>query len=234
LGPPHYIDLFYERGAKGLLLMSAANVTDRLRYLKERGVPSIMVGHRQLADEFPSVFFDEDTGGYLATKHLIDGGRRSIAFVGATQGIPQIADRLLGASRAVSEVPDATLELLGVEGLTMEGGRAAAKRIVSREGRQRPDAIFAANDLIAIGLVQTLILDGSVRIPDEIAIIGYDDNIFAQTAMLPLSSIRTHGAELGKVAVQMLLDELGGLRPAAWSEIIRPQLVMRASTSKSV
>lgn len=226
-----YVDMFYERGAKGLLLMSVGKAADRLRFLRERGVPSVMVGHRELAAEFPSVFFDEVAGGYLATKHLVDSGRQRIAFVGAMQGIPQIADRLVGASQAVSETTDVTLELLSVDALTIEGGRAAARRILARDQQNRPDCIFAANDLIAIGLIQALMLFGAVKIPADISVIGYDDNIFAQSALVPLSSIRAPGAALGETAFRLLLDAFDEDTRTPSSEILSPELIIRQSTT---
>ncbi len=226
-----YVDLFCERGAKGLVWISVGKVVDGLEFLRERQVPLVVVGHRELAKLFPSAYFDNVAGGYLATKHLAHLGRRRIAFVGAVEGVPQIADRLVGASRAVAETTDVTLDLVSVDGLDMQGGREAARRILVRDRQTRPDAIFAANDLIAIGLMQALMLSGTVRIPEDIAVVGYDDNMFAQSAIVPLTTIRTPGVALGEAAMKLLLEEFQRSGGGARSEVLDPELIVRQSTA---
>lgn len=100
-----------------------------------------------------------------------------------------------------------------------------------RQEAARPDAIFAANDLLAVGVLQGLMLMGGVRVPEEIALIGYDDIEFAAAAVVPLSSIRQPSALFGSTALELLLRDASqesGFVPR--QVVFPPELVVRAST----
>ena len=146
----NYIDLFQEQRVQGLLISPVGDITDRLDLLRERGVPTVLVD--RLADEskFSSVAVDDDAGGYLAARHLLDTERRRLAFVGGPTSIRQVADRLQGAQRAVKEEPDAILEVLDAEGQTVLAGRSVGDMLVERGRAELPEAIFCANDLLAL------------------------------------------------------------------------------------
>ena len=152
----NYIDLFQEQRVQGLLISPVGDVTERLDLLRERGVPTVLVD--RLADEskFSSVSVDDDAGGYLAARHLLDTGRRRLAFVGGPTSIRQVSDRLQGAQRAVKEEAGATLEVLASEGMTVLAGRSVGNMLVERGRDELPDGIFCANDLLALGVMQSL------------------------------------------------------------------------------
>jgi LacI family transcriptional regulator len=177
------------------------------------------------------VSVDDVVGGSLAVRHLIETGRRRIAFVGGPTSIRQVADRLEGARRAVAEASGVTLEVVDTESLTVLQGRAAGEAIRQRPASELPDAIFAANDLLAVGVLQALIMLGSVRVPEDIALIGYDDIDFAAAAVVPLSSIRQPATLIGSTAVDLLLREADagdGFTPEQVE--FQPELVVRDST----
>jgi hypothetical protein len=112
-------------------------------------------------------------GGALAAGHLLEQGRRRLAFIGGPLNIQQVSDRLTGAATAVAAVPDATLEIILIEGLSALAGRAAGAELVAREPSDRPDAVFAVNDLVAMGVLQALLMQGGgVRVPEQIALIA--------------------------------------------------------------
>ena len=192
-----------------------------------------MLVDREAADRrFSSVAVDDVVGGELAGRHLADIGRRRIAFVGGPMAIRQVADRLEGARRAVDATPGMTLEVVETESLTVLAGRAAGEAIRERAASDRPDAIFAANDLLAMGVLQALMMQGDVRVPDDIALIGYDDIDFASAAVVPLSSIRQPAALIGYTAVDLLLKEADSADDAERERVIfQPELVVRGSTA---
>jgi LacI family transcriptional regulator len=180
---------------------------------------------------FSSVAVDDLAGGEMAAAHLLSLGRRRIAFVGGPASIRQVADRLAGARKAIDAVAGATLEVIATESLTALSGRAAGESIRSRPADERPEAIFAANDLLAIGVLQGLMLMGGVNVPQEIALIGYDDIEFAAAAVVPLSSIRQPSALIGSTALELLLREAAsedGFEPT--QVVFPPELIVRAST----
>jgi LacI family transcriptional regulator len=118
--------------------------------------------------------------------------------------------------------------------LTVDEGRAAAETLLKRPEGERPDAIFAANDLLAIGILQTLTMSGAVVIPNDIALIGYDDISFAASSAVPLSSVRQPTALIGETAVDLLLREAQAAGDDNFEHeqiVFQPELVVRASTS---
>jgi LacI family transcriptional regulator len=124
------------------------------------------------------------------------------------------------------------VEVVGTDSLTVLSGRAAGEAIRLRPAAMRPDAIFAANDLLAMGVLQGLMLMGDVKVPEEIALIGYDDIEFAAAAVVPLSSIRQPSALIGATALELLLREAdaeAGFMPT--QIVFPPELVVRASTT---
>lgn len=105
----------------------------------------------------------------------------------------------------------------------------AAHRILAMDPSNRPDAIFAPNDLVALGLMETLAAAG-VEIPKQIAIVGYDDVAFAASARIPISSVRQPAEELGTAAVELMMELLE--HPGAHRTIaFKPVLVPRQSTT---
>ncbi|SDT55233.1 transcriptional regulator, LacI family [Pseudarthrobacter equi] len=229
----NYIDLFQEQRVQGLLISPVGDVTERLDLLRERGVPTVLVD--RLADEsrFSSVSVDDDAGGYLAARHLLDTGRRRLAFVGGPTSIRQVSDRLQGAQRAVKEEPDATLEVLASEGMTVLTGRSVGNMLVERRPEELPDGIFCANDLLALGVMQSLTMTHTFRIPEDVALIGYDDIDFAVSAVVPLSSIRQPTEALGRTAIELLTEEVESQNATHRAVVFTPELVVRQSTGKA-
>jgi LacI family transcriptional regulator len=225
-----YLDLFEEQRVHGVLISPFGDITDRLTQLRSRGIPAVLVDRSSGDASFSSVSVDDVAGGRLAVEHLLSVGKRRIAFVGGPFGIRQVMDRAEGARLAVEAVPGATLEIIETDALSVIEGRRAGEGIVARS--DRPDALFAANDLVAMGLLQALRMQGvDVRVPDEIAIIGYDDIDFASAAVVPLSSVRQPSAMIGKTAVEILLSEASDPTLTPRQIVFQPELVVRASST---
>ena len=226
-----YLDLFEQQRVHGVLISPYADITARLRALRQRGIPAVLVDRTSSDTTFSSVSVDDLAGGRLAVEHLIAQGRRRIAFIGGPMEIRQVTDRLEGARQAVAVNPDVSLEVIEIEALSVIAGRSAGASIVARPRAQRPDAIFAANDLVSMGVLQALMMQGSVvEVPAEIALIGYDDIDFAAAAVVPLSSIRQPSALIGATAVEILLEEAANPLREARQIVFQPELVVRAST----
>ncbi|NUT57598.1 MAG: LacI family DNA-binding transcriptional regulator [Agromyces sp.] len=228
-----YLDLFEEQRVHGVLISPLGDDETRLQRLRGRDTPVVLVDRVSEDRTLSSVSVDDVVGGELAVRHLLETGRRHIAFVGGPMGIRQVADRLEGARRAVEAEPDATLEVIETESLTVLEGRAAGEAIRERAAGERPDAVFAANDLLAMGVLQALNMLGSVRVPDDVALIGYDDIDFASAAVVPLSSIRQPASLIGYTAVDLLLKEAAsGEGFTAEQVVFQPELVVRDSTRR--
>ena len=228
-----YLDLFEQQRVHGVLISPYSDVASRLRLLRSRGIPAVLVDRSSTDASFSSVSVDDLEGGRMAVQHLLDIGRRRIAFVGGPMKIRQVTDRLDGGRRAALE-GGATLESVEIDALTVLEGRRAGASILARSAVNRPDAIFAANDLVAMGVLQALMMQGdsSVRVPHDIALIGYDDIDFAAAAVVPLSSIRQPSALIGQTAVEILLEEAANPEALPQQVVFQPELVVRESTSR--
>jgi hypothetical protein len=123
-----------------------------------------------------------------------------------------------------------SLEVIEIDAQSVIAGRVAGVEISRRANR--PDAIFAGNDLVAMGVLQALMMQGmDIAVPGEIALIGYDDIDFASAAVVPLSSIRQPATLIGATAVDILLEEAGNPAIPARQIEFQPELIVRASTS---
>ncbi|WP_439590851.1 LacI family DNA-binding transcriptional regulator [Microbacterium sp.] len=224
-----YLDLFEQQRVRGILISPYQQVGERLRQMRERGIPAVLVDRRSEDDLFSSVSVDDELGGYLAVRHLLETGRRRILFTGGPIDMRQLDDRRRGARRAVDEVPGASLEILPVSASQVEDGSAAGDEINSRPHAHRPDAVFCANDLVALGVLQSLSAH-RIDVPGDIALIGFDDIDFAAAAVVPLSSIRQPARLMGETALRLLVEEGDDPRKPAEQVVFEPELVVRSSS----
>ncbi|MFE4948615.1 LacI family DNA-binding transcriptional regulator [Leifsonia sp. NPDC056665] len=221
-----YLTMFEQERLRGVLISPVGEAASRLHRLAERGIPAVLVDRTSFDPSFNSVTVDDRAGGRLAAEHLAGQGRRRVAFAGGPFSIAQVADRYDGASEILGP---GKVERLQTENLTIEAGSKVGSLLADRLPQDRPDAVFAANDLIGIGLLQSLAHAG-IRVPDDIALIGYDDIEFASAAMVPLSSIRQPSREIGFTAMDLLLRlETDPDGPAVHKKF-QPALVARASS----
>jgi len=225
-----YLDLFEEQRVLGVLISPYGEITPRLERLRERGIAAVLVDRSGDGGGFSSVSVDDVAGGRLAVEHLITQGRHRIAFVAGSLTIRQVADRLAGARAAAAAHPGVTLEVIEIDALTVIAGRTAGARIANRAAADRPDGIFAANDLVAVGALQALVMQGAVRVPEQIALVGYDDIDFAAAAVVPLTSIRQPSREIGRIAVGIMLEEAADPDLPPRQVVFQPELVVRASS----
>jgi LacI family transcriptional regulator len=221
-----YLDLFEEQRMRGVLISPFGDVETRLRQLRARGTPAVLVDRTSSSGEFSSVSVDDVAGGRLAGEHLVEKGRRRIAFIGGPLDIRQVQDRLLGLQQVAQLHHDVRVEVMTGSSLSILEGRRLGQQLVARASGDRPDAVFAANDLMAIGVLQAFVMLGTVNVPRDIAIVGYDDIDFAQGAVVPLTSVRQPAALIGRTAVDMLLDDADPGRQVVFT----PELVVREST----
>lgn len=226
-----YLDLFEQQRMSGVLITPVGDVMDRLRRLRDRGTSVVLVDRMSRAKEFSSVSIDDKMGGRIATEHLLDIGRRRIGFIGGPAGLPQVQDRLAAARRAVDKHGSGEIVFVETDAMNANAGRWGAEQLLELPRTQRPDAVFAANDLVALGVLQALTLAG-VSVPDDIAIIGYDDIEFAASAAIPLSSVHQPAQQLGSTAATLLLGVIADPTGSGVQHTtLQPELVVRRSTA---
>ncbi|SDN50255.1 LacI family DNA-binding transcriptional regulator [Actinacidiphila guanduensis] len=227
-----YLSLFAEHRVRGVLVTPADPTGRSLDVLRGQNIPFVLVDRvGGLDDTGCSVSVDDVAGGRLAARHLVAAGHRAVVYVGGPPELPQVRDRRAGVLAALAEagLPAEALIDVTAERLDVAAGRDAGARLLGLS--PRPTAVFCANDLLALGVLQALFAAG-VGVPDEIALVGYDDIEFAAAAAVPLTSVRQPAVAMGRLAAEMLMDETGpdAGRHEHRQVVLQPELVVRGSS----
>jgi LacI family transcriptional regulator len=221
-----HLDRLVQQRVQGILITPVDPDAPHLADIARRGIPFVMVDRLSSTGGHCSVAVDDVLGGRIAVEHLIDRGHERVAFVGGPSSIGQVRERYQGAREVWAEFgrPADDLIHLPTEALTVSG-----ERLAGLPARRRPTAAFCANDLLALGLLQHAVTAG-LRVPDDLAIVGFDDIDFAAAAAVPLTSVRQPRQELGRTAARLVLDEATNPDHEHEQATFVPALVARAST----
>jgi LacI family transcriptional regulator len=228
-----YLDHFAQQQVLGVLLSPVDSSRTDIRTLRRAGIPVVLVDRGAEIEEACSVSVDDVLGGTLAVRHLIESGNERIVFVGGPFNLQQVRNRLTGARQAVADagLPPEALSVVETERLDIAAGRDAGQRLLGLAAR--PTGVFCANDLLALGVLQSLFAMG-VRVPDEIALVGYDDIEFAGAAAVPITSVRQPSYQIGRASTELLIAEsLADPDEHEHQRIVyQPELVVRASSMR--
>ncbi|MPY30160.1 LacI family transcriptional regulator [Streptomyces adustus] len=210
------------------VLMVAVHSGDTLPdLLEDLSVPTVLAGRRNDIEHVGHVRADNSGGARLAVRHLLDKGRRTIATITGPLDMDVARARLDGYREALDSAGVTVDEdLIAYGDFTEEGGRAAMRGLLQRHPHL--DAVFAASDVTASGAVLELRAHGR-RVPDDVAVVGFDDSIVARHTDPPLTSVRQPIEEMGHTMAGLLLDEIDR-RGKGHREVILPtELVVRES-----
>jgi LacI family transcriptional regulator len=218
-----HLDQLEQQRVLGILITPVDAEGPHLAELPARGTPLVLVDSPAAGPQC-SVAVDDRLGGRVAGAHLIERGHRRIAFIGGPPSIKQVADRHTGIRDGV-ELVDCLTPTLSVA-----AGRAAGERLAALPDGARPTAALCANDLLALGFLQAMAVCG-LRVPEDMAIVGYDDIDFAAAAAIPLSSVRQPRELLGRTAIDLLMEEVAAPERHRHRQVIfQPDLVVRESS----
>jgi LacI family transcriptional regulator len=205
----------------GLIVMAPHLGMDELSAALPRGLPSILINTRDASGQFPAIHLDNAAGVRAVVDHLAALGRKRLVHIAGPSENIDAQEREVAFLAAV-----AAQRLHGrvVAGdFEMESGEAAIRQLMTEGARF--DAVFAANDNMAIGALETLRAAG-VRVPEDVAIVGFDDIPLARH--IGITTVRVRIAELGERALQRLVDGL--IEDGGGDELHAPELVIRATT----
>jgi len=210
----------------GFILMTATRKQSHVKALLELGAPFIIWGIPQPKQKYCSVTGDNFNGGRLATEHLISTGKRKIGFIGGPAEELEVQHRLSGYESALKEAGmDFDAALVEYGDFSNTSGAEAIKRLL-KNGRDM-DAVFVNSDLMAIAAMDAIRSEG-LRVPEDLAVVGYDDLSIAEHSNPPLTTIRQNIPLAGKLLAQNLIDYL---RTGMVTNVSIPvELIVRKST----
>lgn len=190
--------------------------------------PSVLVNCYDQGRRLPSVLPGDLEGGRAATEQLIRSGRRRIAFINGQDGLDATRDRLRGYRQALSSNDMSFDPALVYSGnWEPESGFEGTQHLMSLE--TPPDAIFCANDMMAVGCYEAL-KEAGLKIPQDVAVTGFDNREIAQFMRPPLTTMVLPHYEMGAAAAELLLDIAGGLTPRHNQIKVECRAIERAST----
>jgi DNA-binding LacI/PurR family transcriptional regulator len=212
----------------GVLLISLHGSDPLPAALRRHQVPMV-IGGRPPGAGIPYVDVDNQGGASDAVQHLLDRGRQRVATIAGPQDMAPGADRLAGFhERLALAGRPAGHELVEIADFTLEGGRAAMERLLERAPAL--DAVFVASDLMAVGAIAALRAAGRA-IPDDVAVVGFDDSPLTTTTQPPLSSVRQPIEEMGREMARLLMQEIRYPGAPPRRVILDTRLVVRESSA---
>jgi DNA-binding LacI/PurR family transcriptional regulator len=209
----------------GLIITADRKDDYYLTTLREYDMPFVLIGRLRNTENYSSIDTDNFGGGYMATKHLIDLGYRRIGTVSSTQNFSGEA-RYEGYCRALEEhnIPfDERLVAFG--DYSLDSGYKGTQKIIAA----KPDAIFTASDTMALGAIRAL-REAGLKVPDDVAVVGYDDLPPAVQSHPPLTTIQQPIEETGRLAIETLIKLIDNRNLPPQRVILPNKLIVRAST----
>lgn len=225
------VDNFIGLHVEGIIACLSQNTTDYSHFeeIANMGIPLVFFGRTCLTDRFSSVTANGDEAAFQATQHLIDTGSRRIAFIGGPNHLDMVKRRKHGYLEALREnrIPiDRTL--VACEKIDYQWASDTTVRLLQQENR--PDAILAFNDIITFAAF-TAIKQQGFRIPEDVALIGFTDDVHAQYVTPRMSAIEDQSRLMGQTACQLLLKNIGG-DSKIYRKIVPQKLVIRDTSAR--
>jgi len=223
-----YVRVLSEKQVDGLIVLSSGGDPELLDTLRSASMPQVVVD-REIEDLTADlVEVDHEGGARIAVEHLIGLGHARIACIAGPLELSPARQRVQGWRSALDAARLAYDDTLMASGsFTAEGGHAAMCALLAR----RPSAVFASNDLMAIGAICAA-AEAGLRVPQDLSVIGFDDIARAAYSNPPLTTIAQPKHQTGELAARMLMQRIAEPGRALQREILRPSLVLRRSTAR--
>jgi LacI family transcriptional regulator len=225
------LDVLEEKRVDGVVVAAPRSASEKLLPILERHPNAVIVNRlfdgEGISTALGHVINNDHAGGHMITQHLLERGHQTVGFLAGPETSYGSARRLSGYRAALEEFGISyNPELVHYCPPTVEGGRQAAIQLV----QEHPEisALFCFNDLVAIGVLQCCHQLGR-QVPRDLAIIGYDDIPMASWVTPALTTCRVAFEEMGKLAIQLLIDHISGCSEACENIIMEPELIVRAS-----
>lgn len=215
----------------GMLVMSPYVDGDMLAASLPHAMPTVLMNTHLEGGRYSALNIDNYGGAGSMVRHLVGRGHRRIAHIAGPENNVDARSRLSGYLHGLAELaPGSTPQVLRGD-FSEESGYRAGRQLVSMS--ERPDAVFAANDMMAVGCVFAL-GEAGIVVPDEVAVVGFDDVPIARFMSTPLTTVRVRIAELGELALERLMTAIeAGASDRVTRQTLRTELVVRSSCSRA-
>lgn len=222
------IRLFREDRVDGILILSPIKNDEYLLELKRKDFPFVLLDQHHSNLQVPSVTIDNFSGGYIATKALLEGGAKKIAHICGPDIYESSSERLRGYKKALEDFNAKVDDRFIISGdFSVDSGYRITKKWII-DGTL-PDAIFAADDNTAFGVIDAA-RKYNIAIPDKLTLIGYDNHPFSSSLHPSLSTINQPTKELGEAGVDFLLNIIEGNIKRTSTIVLKPELILRETT----
>jgi len=222
-----FLNAMLSEKVSGAIIVPTTGNLDFFQELVEEGFPMVMVDRKPKGLKIDSVSLNNRKGGYEAVSRLIQNGHKRIGVVGGIKGLSNTEERLGGYIQVLEEAGIQIDDDLIVYGDYVEsGGRKAIQEFMSLD--QPPTAVFSTNNLMTLGCIKEM-YSRKLSIPDDIAIIGFDDSTWAEALIPPLTTVKQPGYELGVNAAELLMKRLNNGAANRIDVVLNPELVVRES-----
>ncbi|HKB43622.1 MAG TPA: LacI family DNA-binding transcriptional regulator [Chitinophagaceae bacterium] len=230
------LESFLSARVDGILVSIAKGTSDysHFREIKDRGIPIVFFDRANDDLGIDSVVIDDYKGAFLATEHLISQGYKRVAHISGSQHLKNFYDRLkgyMGALQANKIEIDPSLIYNG--NISIDSGKEGTRHLLSISNP--PDAIFAAEDFTALGVISEL-KERNINMPDDFGVIGFANELFGQHITPALSTVDQQTIQMGKSAIELLMDliekkEMNGHRQQ--KVVLEPLLIFRNSSARN-
>ena len=223
-----YIQFLFNKRVDGMVFTESPDNKKNIALLASLGIPVVLLDRRVEGMHASAVVTENRLGAFMATEHLVQLGKKHIAFLNGSLKLSSGAERASGYQDALAKYNVQYDHHLVVNGaFTYDSGYEAAESLVL-SGRKF-DAIFASNDMIAIGAIECL-GKYNIRVPQDVGVVGFDDIRMAAWYKPALTTIRQPVYEMGRCAVSILVEQIAGLREDYYEKVFMPELIIRQSS----
>lgn len=222
-----YMDVLTKKLVDGMIFVATGDHSDTLKKLKDLEIPVVVMDRDFPGLDLEIVLTDNLQGGVLATEHLISLGHKKIGCIAGPSGINPSSQRVTGYVQALQRAGlEIDPQLIASGDFHPEAGREAGYKLLSQ--KNAPTAIFASNDLMAIGVLRAANELG-LRVPEDLALVGYDDIVLASYTNPPLTTINQPKVEMGLTTLRILLNRIKNKQSAPQRALLPVSLVVRGS-----
>ncbi|MEX1135763.1 MAG: LacI family DNA-binding transcriptional regulator [Balneolales bacterium] len=222
-----FLNSMLSEKVSGIIIVPTAGNDKYLNKLVSNGFPMVMVDRRHKNLNIDTVSINNESGAYQAVKRLINNGHKRIGIINGVKGLSNTEERFEGYKKALKEADiPISKELITYGNYIESGGWEAMRTILSL--KEPPTAVFSTNNLMTLGCIKEIHLR-NLLIPDDIALIGFDDSNWAEAMVPPLTTVKQPGYELGVNAAELLFKRLSNKNASTVNVVLNTELVIRES-----